>query len=335
MLDFPKPSQTKVTLRFAGASYECRDGETVLDALLRQDAPAPYSCRNGICLTCMMRCRDGAPPQDSQCGINDTLRLEGHFLPCLWTPDSDIEFEAPHGDKIYSRAVLRRVERLSSSICRVILDPATPLHYRAGQFINLRRDDGMMRSYSLASVPALDDHLELHVKRLPRGAMSNWLFDEAGPGEGFDIQGPNGACFYAPGRAGTPLLLVGNGSGLAPLIGIARDALSSGHEGTIHLYHGTRHREGLYLDDTLNAMARDHANFTYVDCVSGESGEAGRAENMAFADHPKLDGYRVYLSGYPPMVHAAKRTAYLAGAALADIHADPFELRDLRLMPRD
>ena len=56
---------------------------------------------------------------------------------------------------------------------------------------------------------------------------------------------------------------------------------------------------------------------------------------MAFAEHPGLDGYRVYLCGYPPMVHAARKQAYLMGAALADIYADPFELRDLRHTPRD
>ena len=324
-----------MTLRFAGVDYDFHGGETVLDALLRQDAPAPYSCRNGICLTCMMRCREGVPPADSQTGVKDTLRLEGHFLPCICAPDGDLVFDLPNDDEIYGRAILRQIEQLSPAICRIILDPAVPLYYRAGQFINLRRDNGIIRSYSLASVPKLDDHLELHIKRLPRGEMSNWLFDGAEPGIGLDIQGPNGDCFYVPGRPETPLLLIGNGSGLAPLIGIARDALSSGHGGEIKLYHGSRHREGLYLDATLRAMAEEHENFTYVDCVSGEVGPSGRAENVAFADHPKLDGYRVYLCGYPPMVMAARKTAYLMGAAIADIYADPFELRDLRTEPRD
>ena len=48
-----------------------------------------------------------------------------------------------------------------------------------------------------------------------------------------------------------------------------------------------------------------------------------------------LDGWRVFLCGYPPMVHGAKKLAYLAGAALEDILTDPFELRELRQMPRD
>ncbi len=56
---------------------------------------------------------------------------------------------------------------------------------------------------------------------------------------------------------------------------------------------------------------------------------------MAFADHADLKDWRVYLCGYPAMVHAARKTAYLAGAAMADIHADPFELMDKRAVPRE
>ena len=56
---------------------------------------------------------------------------------------------------------------------------------------------------------------------------------------------------------------------------------------------------------------------------------------MAFSDLAVLEGWRVFLCGYPPMVHGAKQRAYLAGAALDDILTDPFELRDLRQTPRD
>ncbi len=56
---------------------------------------------------------------------------------------------------------------------------------------------------------------------------------------------------------------------------------------------------------------------------------------MAFSDLADLKGWRVFLCGYPPMVHSAKKLAYLAGAALDDILTDPFELRELRQTPRD
>ena len=61
---------------------------------------------------------------------------------------------------------------------------------------------------------------------------------------------------------------------------------------------------------------------------------AGRVDSAVFSDLPGLADWRVFICGSPPMVEKAKNTAYLAGAAIADIHADPFELRDLRRKPR-
>ena len=196
----------------------------------------------------------------------------------------------------------------------------------------------MTRSYSLASVPRLDRYLELHAKRLPGGVMSNWILDQLRQGDEVEIGGPNGASCYLSGRPAQSMLLVGNGTGLAPLYGIARAALRAGDAGPIHLYHGTRHVQNLYLDRELRAATSRHANFHYAGCLSGpdvpEGCRRGRAEARAFADHPDLSGWCVFLCGYPPMVEAARKAAYLAGTALADIHADPFELREQRRQPR-
>ena len=326
-------------IAYQGAKYDCRDSETVLDALLRQGVELPYSCRVGLCLICMLRATKGAVPPEAQQDLREALRLQGYFLACQCRPAQAMEVAGPEDADVSGRARVTGVERLGPKVCRLRLEPAAPLYYRAGQFLNLRREDGLTRSYSLASVPRLDDTLELHVKRLPGGRMSNWIFDGLTPGETLDIQGPNGACFYVPGQPDQDILLIGNGTGLAPLIGIARDALHDGHRGALRLYHGTRHAEGLYLHGDLEALAMAHGNFTYVPCLSGAPTapgcRAGRAETAALADHPDLAGWRVYLCGYPPMVHAAKKQAYLAGAALDDIHADPFELRELRATPRD
>ncbi len=311
----------------------------MLAALLRQGAPVSYSCRNGVCLTCMLRSTAGQVPERAQEGLRDALRFDGYFLACVCQPTRDLDIVVPDDAAVYGRAIVRLVEHLAPTVCRVIFEPATALYYRAGQFINLRRGDGLVRSYSLASVPRLDRLLEFHVKRLPGGEMSNWIFDELRLGDALDISGPNGKCFYVPGEPEQDFLMIGNGTGLAPLIGIARDALHSGHTGEIRLYHGSRHAEGLYLADTLREIAAKHANFHYIPCLSGDGAppgpRAGRAGAVAFADHPDLTGWRVFLCGYPAMVHAGKKTAYLAGASTADIYGDPFELRELRSEPRD
>ena len=326
-------------LTFEGVTYDGADNESVLDTLSRHGVAVPFSCRNGICLTCMMRCVEGDVPAKAQAEIRDTLRARGYFLPCVCRPESDLTLARAADGALFGRAVVASVEPLAPRIVRVRLLPATPLYYHAGQFINLRRADGLTRSYSLASVPSRSNYLELHVKALPGSTMSAWIVDELTPETALDIDGPNGACFYVPGNTEGALLLIGNGTGLAPLVGIARDALTSGHAGPIRLYHGSRHRPGLYLDADLRALAVTHDNFDYVACLSGEDVadgyRAGRVEAVAFADHADLKNWRVYLCGYPAMVNAARKTAYLAGAAMADIHADPFELMDKRAVPRE
>ncbi len=326
------------SLTYAGRVYDCNRGETVLDALLRQGVDMAYSCKKGSCLTCLTRCAKGRVDGRAQDGLRDTLRAEGYFLPCVCTPDDDLVLDGVEDAALYGRVRVTAKERLAAAITRIRLEPATPLYYHAGQFVNLRRADGLARSYSLASVPRLDRDLEIHIQKLPNGKMSNWLSDEVRPGDALDLQGPNGACFYLPGRPGGPMLLLGSGSGLAPLFGIARDALAAGHSGEIRLYHGSQRREGLYLRAELENVAARHANFRYFPCVSGfEPGLGDRAEPAeaaAFGDLPRLAGWRVFLCGSPPMVHAARRMAYLAGAALPDIHADAFELRELRQKPR-
>jgi NAD(P)H-flavin reductase len=328
---------SKIT--FAGSAYQGGAGESVLDVLLRQGAEIPYSCRKGTCLTCMLVATDGDIPDAANGILKPTERALGLFLACQCPADRDIGAELPSRATIYGRATVRGKERVAPDVTLVRIRPANDVYYHAGQFINLQRSDGLTRSYSLASVPTLDQDLELHVRRLPGGAMSGWICDTLSVGDELDIQGPLGSSFYLPGQSDRNMLLIGTGTGLAPLYGIARDALVSGHRGAIVLYHGSREPDGIYLREELRRLSDQHVAFSYFPCVSGDSVpqdfRAGRADELALADHPKLDDWLVYLCGYPPMVHAAKKMAFLAGASLEDIHTDPFDLKDLRAEPRE
>ena len=215
---------------------------------------------------------------------------------------------------------------LKPSIMRLRLKPEAEFEFRAGQFINLHRDDGLIRSYSIASLPQ-DGYIELHVEHIQDGKMSNWLHDEVAVGDKLNIDGPHGECFYIDSQPEQNLLLVGTGTGLAPLLGVIRDALANKHSGELHLFHGSHSSEKLYLIDELTQLAAEHANVFYTPCVSGPDNEgfsAGRANDVALTQLPKLDGWRVYLCGHPEMVNGTKKKAFLAGASFNDIHADPF-----------
>lgn len=314
-------------LYFNDITYQCAEHETVLDALTRQGVSIPSSCRNGVCQTCMMQSVDANVPSAAQNGLKSTLQAQNYFLACVCHPTEDMTVSLPDNTDRLLSATVTAVRQLNDEIKCVGLDCPTLESYHAGQFINLYQDSECARSYSLASVPT-DGYLRLHVRRLPDGRVSNWIHDELKIGDSVQISIPVGSCFYLPDAPQQPLLLIGTGSGLAPLIGIARDALNQQHTGDIYLYHGSHDVAGLYLVDELREMAEHYSNFHYVPCVSGddvtEQYQAGRAVDVALAAHPDLTGWRVFLCGNPNMVKTARKKAYLAKAAMNDIYADAF-----------
>ncbi len=317
------------TLRYAQQCMPIARGQSVLDCLMAHGIQVPHSCRSGACQTCLMRAVDGLPPPTAQAGLRDTQKARGHFLACICHPTDDLAVMLPDdADLSATPATVRGLELLSSDVMKIVLESHDPLEYRAGQFVTLVRDSQLSRSYSLASVPGEDEHLHLHVRRVPRGRASGWVHDELRPGHRVELRGPAGDCFYTEGSPQQGLLLIGTGSGLAPLFGIARDALRRGHTGPIRLFHGSRSRQGLYLKGELERMVRQYSNFDYVPCVSGhdvpKGHVAGRADQVAMTDIGSLKGWRVFLCGHPEMVRSAKKRAFLAGASMKEIHADPF-----------
>jgi len=318
---------------YQGKRYQCRESETVLDAMMRQGVPLAFSCRNGICHVCLMRCNAGTVTESAQAGIKDSLRQLGYFLPCRCVPQDDLEIAPPRQDDLYFPAQVVAKDMLTPSICRILLEPATHLDYHPGQFINLRGSDGTARSYSLASLPA-DYFLELHIRRRQNGHLSNWIFDTLQVNDEVEIHGPSGDNFYQATNPNQPMLLIATGTGLAPLWGVLRHALDCGHCGPIHLYHGSRSAGDLYLHQALKELQAGHANLHYQACVSGlevpEGFRAARADQAALTDHPSLRGWRVHISGIPAMVFSVTDSVLRAGAARNEVCADPFELTDLR-----
>jgi ferredoxin-NADP reductase/ferredoxin len=324
------------TITYAGQPCALNDGETVLDALTRHGVSVPNSCRAGACQSCLVRAVDGGAPANAQQGLKESLRARGFFLACQARPTGDLTV-APADDDAMTRAaaVLHRVERLSADVVRVLLKCDGGFDYRPGQFVHLVRDDGLSRSYSLASLGGgRDRHLELHVRKVAGGAMSTWLHDHAAPGQALEVRGPAGDCFYVPGRAAQPMLLAGTGTGLAPLYAIARDSLGQGHTGPIRLYHGGLSPAGLYLVDELTDLAARHPNLTYVRCVlSGDAAEpdpgvrVGDLEKLILSDLPDLAGWRVFLCGHPALVQSLRKRTFLAGARMKEIHSDAFVMR--------
>lgn len=315
------------TITFEGREFFCAEDESVLESMTRHGVLIPSSCQSGACQTCMIRAIEGTPPAESQQGLKDTLKAQGYFLACVCKPTEDMSIGLSMVSPKYTVKVMEK-HMLNESVLRLRLQEPDGFSYKAGQFINLVRPaDELTRSYSLASNWG-DGYLELHIKRVPDGQMSNWVLEELSVDDEVAFFGPAGDCFYIQGAAAQPLLLVGTGTGLAPLYGILRDVLAQGHTGPVHLFHASLAAPGLYLEDELRDLSAKYEHVHYTPCVlHGDAPEGGRIGNIT--DIPgallgSLSGYRVFLCGDPPIVNALRQKCFLAGASMQNIHADPF-----------
>ena len=133
--------------------------------------------------------------------------------------------------------------------------------------------DGQLvrRSYSIASAPE-DEFIELTVERLDDGEVSPWFHDAAEPGDTLEARGPIGGHFVWQPADGGPLLLVGGGSGVVPLLAMLRLRHAAGHGvPTLLLYSARRHDE-LICADELAAMAQADPSLRLVFVTTREPG---------------------------------------------------------------
>jgi len=321
---------TEQKIQLGAQTISCKADESVLDALLREQVAIAHSCRQGVCQSCLLRSLEGAPPIEAQHGLKEGLKQQNYFLACLCYPQQAMRIAHRHHSNFITHGTVSAKQALNAETLLLTLDLDEPLDYYAGQFVNLRRDDGLVRSYSIANNSIYNKQLTFHIRRLAGGRFSAWAHEDLNLGDRLAVSEPQGLCYYLPDKPDSPLLLIGTGSGLAPLAGIISEALHQGHRGDIYLYHGSRDLNGLYWLEEMQALAESHANFHYYPCISsGEPPEhvfAGRANDVAFSQLSALKGWRIYLCGHPDMVNNTKRQAYLKGASLADIYADAFHV---------
>jgi NAD(P)H-flavin reductase/ferredoxin len=328
----------RIIMKYQGIDLNVVENETVLDALLRHKKEVSYSCLSGLCQSCLLHAIKGDIIPDAQSGLKSTAINSNHFLACQ-QPASTIDSVADIDlNALFSHAIVVEKSWYATDVLCLKLDPVNPHYYHAGQFINIRNPQGDIRSYSIANLPATEPFIELHIQRIVNGKLSTWLFDTVNLGDIIEFQGALGHCFYVPDSNNTDndLMLIGTGTGAAPLIGIAKDALHAKHQGEIHFYHGVRAIESLYLQKQLTNLEEEYSNFYYYPCLSGEvNGEDnslafhymnyGRASDIALQAISSPSTTQLFLCGNPDMVNTTKKMALLSGILPENIYTDPFE----------
>ncbi len=330
-----------VALRPSGHEFQVTENESVLDAALREKgAVLPYGCRNGTCGSCMGKILAGeiVYPAERPPGLSEREQAEGKALLCQARPQSDLVIEAREiktGGDIAVKILPCRVERrelLAPDVMRLYLrlPSVERLQFLAGQYVDILLADGRRRSFSLANPPHADDLLELHVRRVPGGFFTDYVFDKMKEKALLRFQGPLGTFFL---REDSPrrIILIGGGTGFAPLKGILEHAFHIGLGRPLHLYWGARAKVDLYLDGLPRRWEAEHPNFRYTPVLSeprpedGWGGRTGWVHEAVAADYPDLSGHEVYMSGPPPMIRAAKPAFAARGLPEERLYYDSFE----------
>jgi len=137
----------------------------------------------------------------------------------------------------------------------------------AGQHLDLRLSapDGYqaVRSYSIASASP-GDRLELAVDRLPDGEVSPYLVDDVQVGDQLEIRGPLGGWFVWRPEQTEPVQLIGGGSGIVPLVAMARAHAASGSTAKFRLLYSVRSPQDVFFADELASLTSPNFEITWV-----------------------------------------------------------------------
>lgn len=209
--------------------------------------------------------------------------------------------------------------------------------FRPGQHLTVRRTVGgaeERRSYSVCAPVA--GPLRIGVRRVPGGAISTWLVDEARPGDAVDVQPPQGRFTLDP-RSGGRHVLVGAGAGITPLLSIAASLLAR-PDATVTLVYGNRRASStMFLEELAELKDRHHERFSLIHVLSREPREvalfSGRLDGARLASVLRLlvpveavDGF--WLCGPFAMVQEHRAALQQLGVAPGRVHAELFHVGD-------
>ena len=313
----------QVTLQPSGHGFAADADATLLDSALGAGLHLPYGCRNGACGACKGILRSGELEYGDyqERALHPQEKAAGKALTCCTRPLTDIVFEVREvsGAKdLAIRTLPCRVERIEKpaddvAILSLKLPSGERMQFLAGQYIDILLKDGKRRSFSMANAPHDDALIQLHVRKSPGGAFSNYVFDLMKERAILRFEGPLGT-FYLREDSDKPMVFVAGGTGFAPIKALIEHALHADTGRQMVLYWGVRSLKDLYMREVPARWQQEHDNFTFIPVLSeplptdGWNGRVGFVHQAVLDDFADLSGWQVYACGAPGMTDLARKT---------------------------
>jgi CDP-4-dehydro-6-deoxyglucose reductase len=332
----------RLTLLPSQQVLSVEEGETILDAALRAGLNLPHSCKGGHCSACRARLVSGAVkyPLGPPLGITAQEEAAGMTLLCqahAASPDLTVEIREirpPVAEyHIYSLPCrIEHMHELAPGVMSVSLRlPANEMfNFVAGQYIDIMLPQSRRRSFSIANPPHDARFIDLHIRKVAGGEFTQQLFNGMQEKTLLRIEGPLGQ-FWFREESQRPALLIGGGTGYAPLRAMLRHLLERGDQRPLHLYWGAQQPADLYEDAMLRELAQRFANFFYTPVLSNAAldaswrGRTGWVHEAAIEDHPRIHEFDVYASGPPVMVEIIRQQFCERGLPADQLFFDSFD----------
>jgi ferredoxin-NADP reductase len=241
----------------------------------------------------------------------------------------------PAGEPWQNATVMQIVPR-TPRIKSFFLKLSRPFPFLAGQHVDLRltAPDGYraMRSYSIASAPDDSGTIELAIEYLKDGEVSMFFHEVVAVGDEIELRGPLGGYFNWRETDGGPLLLVGGGSGVVPLMAMIRRRQSVGSNAPVVLLLSARNWEDVLYRDELVGLHAKADGFVFILTLTREpprrEHDYGRRVDAAMVAEvlKRLPGppLRVYCCGSNAFVNSAADGAVTAGVAASIIRTERY-----------
>lgn len=344
------PAEARVRIDGTDLTFPASPDRPVLDSALAAGIRLPHNCRGGICGTCRATVLSGRLDAESsvQFALTDQEREKGVWLLCQARPAAGEVVVRVHAP--LPRQPKAAAARPQTFLCEAVATrPVTPrvrelvfalpktarFLFKAGMHVEVAVPGiAPPRTYSMFDPPGPDGGpgdglLRFLVARQAPGAASAWLHETLRPGMVTSLTGPFGT-FGLPADVPGPILGLAGGTGIAPVLAVIEEALSSGFSAPVTVVLSVRDREEILAMDAFSRIARRYDNFTWKVTLTrevpppGSRFIAGRVPDMLHRVHGQLAHHTVLIAGTPGFVDSCQARALALGAVPDRIAVDSF-----------
>lgn len=332
-----------ITIQGSGQQFACESDEPVLRAALRAGLGFPYECNVGSCGNCRYELIEGEVEHawaDAPAFTERDLK-RNRRLGCQSHPRSDCTIKVRLDPKyvaankpVRTLARIAGVTPITHDISEFALDLETPSSFLPGQYALLGVDEVEgARAYSMCNLghEKKTSRWCFQIKRVPGGKLSELLFGHLKTGDPLMVEGPFGMA-YLREDAPRDIVLIAGGSGLSPMISIARAAADSERlQGrTIHFFYGGRAPRDVTGRQFLEELSGWNERIHYHAAIS-EKGHHSWNGPVGFVNElvletlgERLKDHEVYFAGPPAMAQAVQKTLFEAQVPGEQVHFDEF-----------